>query len=266
LMARGIHTVMEKPMATDWNEGMRMATAARSSTATLAINWPVSWHPAFRLAQELAQKGAVGELLRFHYSNPASMGPLSYGKKPADDSYKARQWWYKQERGGGAMLDYCGYGCLLSRWFLGERALKAFGAKANMLSGFAQVEDYSTMTVRYSKAIALLEGSWATLSKGGIVTGPVLYGANGTIVSDRFDNGVKVWIKPHDIIAPVEHTAAALPADRANIALEMTHHLRTGEPLHPTLDLPLNLDALAALDAGIRSASSGKMETVYTED
>jgi hypothetical protein len=32
--------------------------------------------------------------------------------------------------------------------------------------------------------------------------------------------------------------------------------------VHPTLDVPLNLDAAAILDAGIRSAASRKMELV----
>jgi len=36
----------------------------------------------------------------------------------------------------------------------------------------------------------------------------------------------------------------------------------TGEPLHPLLDLPLNLATMAILDAGIRSARSGKTEPV----
>jgi predicted dehydrogenase len=266
LLARGIHTVVEKPMATDLQEGLRMARAAKSSQATLAINWPVTWHPAFRLAQELTQKGTVGDPLRFHYSNPESLGPYSHGKNPPDDDFKARQWWYQQERGGGSMLDYCGYGCTLSRWFLGERATKSFGVKANMLSSFSNVEDYSTMTICYSSAIAILEGSWATVSRGGIVTGPVIYGSEGTLISDRYSDTVKIYKTLHGKGADEEYKSTTLPEDRANIALELDYHIRTGEPLHPTLDLPVNLDALAALDAGIRSAQSGKMESVYIDE
>ena len=36
----------------------------------------------------------------------------------------------------------------------------------------------------------------------------------------------------------------------------------TGEPLHPTLDVAMNLEAMAILDAGVRSATSGKLELV----
>jgi len=53
-----------------------------------------------------------------------------------------------------------------------------------------------------------------------------------------------------------------LPAGRATIAEEFLHHLETGEPLHPTLDLPINLAAVAILDAGAQSAETGAAQPV----
>ena len=53
-----------------------------------------------------------------------------------------------------------------------------------------------------------------------------------------------------------------LPVGRETLGKEFIHHLDTGEPLHPTLDMEFNLEAMAILDAGIRSAASGKVELV----
>ena len=53
-----------------------------------------------------------------------------------------------------------------------------------------------------------------------------------------------------------------MPEGRTQIAQEYIHHLDTGEPLHPTLEMMFNLEAMAVLDAGVRSADSGKMEAV----
>ncbi|HUX86992.1 MAG TPA: hypothetical protein VMW65_08320, partial [Chloroflexota bacterium] len=53
-----------------------------------------------------------------------------------------------------------------------------------------------------------------------------------------------------------------LPVGRDTIAKEIIHHLETGEPVHPTLEAQFNLEAEAILDAGIRSAQSGKLEFV----
>jgi hypothetical protein len=40
------------------------------------------------------------------------------------------------------------------------------------------------------------------------------------------------------------------------------HHLETGEPLHETLQVAFNLDAMAILDAAIRSSETRCMESV----
>jgi hypothetical protein len=48
------------------------------------------------------------------------------------------------------------------------------------------------------------------------------------------------------------------------VAKEAIHHFETGEPLHPTLTVPINIDAMAILDAGIRSAASGKLEQCHS--
>jgi hypothetical protein len=37
----------------------------------------------------------------------------------------------------------------------------------------------------------------------------------------------------------------------------MLHHIETGAALHPTLDVPLNREAVAILEAGRRAAETG---------
>ena len=60
------------------------------------------------------------------------------------------------------------------------------------------------------------------------------------------------------------HKARPLHKARRNVAYEYIRHLETGRPLHPTLEMMLNLNAMAILDAGLRSAVTGKLETVDT--
>jgi hypothetical protein len=54
----------------------------------------------------------------------------------------------------------------------------------------------------------------------------------------------------------------SLPEGRQDVAQEYVHHLDTGDPLHPSLGLWFNVDVMAILDAGVRSAASAKLETV----
>ena len=56
-----------------------------------------------------------------------------------------------------------------------------------------------------------------------------------------------------------------MPKGRATLGEEVIHHLDTGDPIHPTLDLDLNMRAMGILDAGLRSCESGKLEPIYNE-
>ena len=134
----------------------------------------------------------------------------------------------------------------------------------NLNSSFTEADNFSAATLRYPSAIALLEGSWATYSSGTVPCGPIVFGDAGTIVTDRLSPVVDLYTKRHQKEPTKRLSAEPLPEHRANLALEVLHHLRTGDPLHETLDLPINLDAMAAMDAAIRSAASGRLAGTET--
>lgn len=257
IAAHGAHMITEKPMAASLSDGLRMARAARGAGVSLLINWPTTWSPAVRKAMELARAGAVGEIWELKWRNGASLGPMTYGDGMTDQE-KGAEWWHQSAPGGGALLDYCCYGACLSTWLFGN-AVAAQGMKANLRSPYGDAEDNAVITVRYPKSLAILEGTWSTFHSG-VPTGPIFYGSEGTIVVNR--GKVQVY-RDRKSAEPTEVCEGdPLPAGRESFAREMLHHLETGEPLHPTLDLPLNLAAMAVLDAGIRSAASGKLELV----
>ncbi len=254
----GCHVLVEKPMASDFAGALRMVRAARLAGVRLVVNWPSTWFPAVRKAQALVAEGAVGRVLKFKYRNGASLGPLAYGQQ-VTEAEKRAEWWHQAAAGGGAYLDYCCYGANLSRWFLGEPPLAAYGVQANLDSWYGDADDNGVVVARYPGAVAILEGSWTTLHVG-VTNGPLVFGTEGTLVVE----GHKVLVyrdKGHSEPTAV-YDELALPEGRTNIAEEMLHHLDTGEPLHPTLDLPVNVDAMALLDAGLRSAESGQLELV----
>jgi hypothetical protein len=83
------------------------------------------------------------------------------------------------------------------------------------------------------------------------------------LVCDGDEQAVYIYRKRGSV--PEVYEGGALPQGRDNIAKESIHHLDTGEPLHPTLDIPVNLKAMAILDAGIRSAASTQFELAKSE-
>ena len=267
IAARGIHMLTEKPMAATLSEALRMVRAAKANDVSLLVNWPTTWSPAVRKMKLVLDEGLIGNILEVKYRNGASMGPLAYGQE-ITDAEKGAEWWHQSEPGGGALLDYCCYGACLARWFIGESAVAAYGIKANLNSHYGDAEDNAIITVRFPGALAILEGSWTTWNVG-IPTGPIVYGTKGTLVagSRMNDDGRRVPVvevytsrgygKPDEVLE-----GDPLPEGRDTLAREFIYHLETGELPHPTMEMMQNLEAMAILDAGIRSAASGKLELV----
>ena len=259
ILRRGIHVVVEKPLAVSMGGALRITRASREGGAKVITNWPSAWYPSVRMAKVLVDSGEIGKLFKFYYRNQDSQGPFSYGQIMTDIE-KGREWWYQADMGGGAMLDYCCYGACMSCWFTGEAPQAAYGLKANFDSPYGSADDYASITVRFPGSVALLEGSWTTVS-GGVPNGPLLYGLKGTLVV-RLNGDVEVYKTRHSEKPDKIIKADPLPEGRETLAKETIHHLDTGEPLFPMLDSPLNMGAMSILDAGARSAKSGKIEII----
>jgi predicted dehydrogenase len=249
-----------------------MARAARAAGVTLSVNWPTTWSAPVRTAHRLVREGAIGQLWEVKW-RAGSMGPLSHGSThpgvggtavEMTEQEKGATWWHHAGTGGGALLDYCCYGACLSRWFVGQPAVAAYGLKANLLTPYGDADDNAVITVRFPQALAILEATWSCVDHG-VPTGPLLYGSTGTIVVERQGGKQVVTIRRGRGAEPEVVDLDPLPDGRETLGKEVMHHLETGEPLHETLQLDFNLDAMAILDAGIRSARSGQLELVNGE-
>ncbi len=265
---RKIHIVTEKPMAGRLEDALRMASAAKAAGVALAVNWPITWRPATRRVKQLLDAGAIGGILEIKWRNGPSLGPLAHGSTHpgatvvsglVSDAEKAMEWWHQADAGGGALLDYCCYGACLVSWFLEAAPTSVQCLKANLMSKFGTADDNAAMLLRFPSVIAILEASWTTFHNG-VAGGPIIYGTHGTIVVDGAD--ILLYCE-RGVNTPTRiEKGDPLPVGRATIAEELLHHLETGEKLHPTLDLPINLAAVAILDAGIRSAETGAAQPV----
>ncbi len=265
--AAGVHVCVEKPMAMSLAHALRMARACRAAGTTLLVNWPMTWSPAARQCKALIDDGIIGQVLEVK-TRLGHNGPLGAGVGHAGVSEVAgilsgpergATWWHQAAAGGGATLDFCSYGAMASRWFIGQQAVAAIGMKANLASQWGDADDNGAMLVRFPAAMALYEATWTTLDHGG-PRGPIVYGTAGTLI-------VEANAKPAVRLErgggqTTVYEAQPLPPGRANVAEEYIHHLETGEALHPTLDMDFNLEVMAILDAGLRSTESGRLETV----
>ena len=210
----------------------------------------------------------IGKVLEVKWRG-GHTGPLGAGAShtgvtqeaaPLNPTELAATWWHHDSTGGGAFLDFCCYGCMVSRWFVGQQALAAVGLRGNLNSQWADGDDNGAMLVRFPNAMGLFEASWTTFDHG-VPYGPIVYGQTGTLVIDTCD-GQRIVREEHGHGQTKIHPVTPLPPGRDQISKEFIHHLETNEPVHCTLDMLFNLECQAILDAGYRSTNSGKMETV----
>lgn len=262
---RGIGVCIEKPMAVTLSDGMKMYRASKTYGTLLMINWPITWNPGMQMIKSMIDEGRVGDVIQIK-TRMGHTGPLGPGAKhkgvtetaaPMTEVEKTRTWWHQTACGGGAMADYCCYGSVLSYWYAGEAAVAATGMRINSITLMGDAEDNAAMIVRFPNCYAVVEGTWTTYQH--TFESPIVYGTKGAIVGDYKTGRVRFFDTDGAVQEVVNNP---LPPQLKNVAAAYVHHRDTGEPLHYTLQPEFNLNALAILDAGVRSANSGKTELV----
>ena len=112
---RGIHVMVEKPLATTVQQAKRMAELAQKYHIMVLTNYETTWYPANHKAYDMIQKdGAVGKMSRINVYDGHS-GPVEIGCAP-----EFLEWLTDPvKNGGGAVIDFGCYGANLSTWLMG---------------------------------------------------------------------------------------------------------------------------------------------------
>jgi predicted dehydrogenase len=256
--ARGVHIMKEKPMAADLRIAEDMATTAARHGVRLMVNWPIAWQPALFHAKQLVDEGAIGTVWQVHYR-------AGHGGPPSDFASRgpiARVGWGwlidRERNGGGALIDFCSYGAVLSRWFMGQPTrVVALGGRYS--KNFFTVEDNAILVLGYPHGHSVCEGTW-TQPATAIPTPLMLYGTEGTLAVTSSSEIVLARRDPSDQrrqLDPTTITAPALPDYFASGPAYFVHELLTGEPFAGIVNAELARDATEILEAGFQSIAEG---------
>jgi predicted dehydrogenase len=244
--SRGLHVLVEKPMAADLDGASRMLEATRTHGVRLMINWPYAWWPALRHAVTVARDGLIGRIWHVRYRG-CHRGPENVGCSP-----EFTAWLFDHRRnGGGVLVDYCGYGANLAAVLLGEpRSVTGF--TATLTRRDFPVEDNATLIVRYPDAMATLEGSWSQI--GSFTTYvTVLHGTSGSLLVEPYAAGRLLHATvDHPDGVPLD--IPALPPEDAEPVAHFVSCLREGRPFHPLCDAVHGWQAQRILEAGAAAA------------
>ena len=138
---RGVNVSIEKPIAVNLEEAKRIKAAVDKYGIEAVVNWPVVWREYVHRMKNAIDGGIIGKPIKLRYIN-GHTGPLGKGAKhrgvsenaeEMTDEQRGKTWWHSLSHGGGVYLDISCYGCLFSKWLLGdgEKAAISYGANPN---------------------------------------------------------------------------------------------------------------------------------------
>ena len=266
---RGINVSIEKPIAMNLEEALKMQKIIKDAGIEAVVNWPVMWRPYVHKMQQALEKRIVGEPIKLHYMN-GHTGPLGKGAKhrgvaakaeEMTDEQRSKTWWHQEKLGGGVYLDISCYGAFFTKWLMGdgEESVLAYGANLN--TPFGDTADNFAAIVKYDGKMSVLEGTWTT-PRVMMPSGPTVLCKDGVITcTGGAENQPDV--KVYDIFGEeVPVPEFALSDDYKNMPWHYAAHVNEGKPIHEMLTFDKNVEIMAIMDALMKSSKSGKEEKI----
>ena len=157
--SRGIHVMVEKPLAFSLEDARRIEDLAKQHRIHVLTNYETTWYPSGYAAYELVHdKGAIGPIRKLIIRDG------HFGPKELDVAPEFLSWLTDpEENGGGALIDFGCYGANLATWLMGGALPQSVTAVTQQLKEdvtYAHVDDEATIILTYANAQAIIQGSW----------------------------------------------------------------------------------------------------------
>ncbi len=266
---RHVDVSIEKPVAMDLEGAKKIQRIVNAYGITAVVNWPVVWRSYVLRLKAALDAGIVGEPIKLRYIN-GHTGPLGKGARhrgvsanaeEMTDEMREKTWWHSLRYGGGVFLDICCYGCLFSRWLMGDNARSVLSYGTNLNTAIGDTEDNFAAIVKYDDRMSVLEGTWTT-PRAVIPSGPMVLCKDGVLVCTGGAEAAPD-VKAYDIYGnEIAVPEIEVGDEYKNMPWHYAHHVLTGAPIHEMLTLDRNVEIMAILDAAMKSSRNGVEATV----
>jgi len=245
---RGVHVMMEKPLAVSLEDALAIEKAAHLGKIQVLVNYETTWYRSNRAAYELVHEKALGDVRKVVIHDGHS-GPKEIGVGPEFLSWLTDP----TLNGGGALFDFGCYGADLMTWLMDGQRPDTVTAVTQRIKPeiYPRVDDEATIILTYPKAQAIVQASWNWPFDRKDME---VYGQTGYVITVKRDDvrvrrsgGAEEQIAAKPLPAPYDNSLSFL---RAVVLNGM-------KPDGPS-SLDTNLTVTEILDAARRSAASGK--------
>ena len=155
---RGIHVMVEKPLAVTKEQAERMMQLAKKNKIHLLTNYETSWYPTTEKTYQLVKdSGFVGKVSKavFHHGHE--------GPKKINVSKEFFDWLTDPvENGGGALIDFGCYGAnIMTSLMQNEQPVSVTAVTQHFQPDvYPKVDDEATIIVTYPSAQCIIQASW----------------------------------------------------------------------------------------------------------
>lgn len=155
---RGIHVMVEKPLATTVEDANRMAELAKRYKIHILTDYETSWYPSTAKAFELVNDSNFVGDIRKVVIHDGHQGPkeIGVGKEFLD--------WLTDPvlNGGGALIDFGCYGANLMTCLMKGEVPVSITAVTQQIKPdvYPKVEDEATVVLTYPSSQCIIQASW----------------------------------------------------------------------------------------------------------
>ena len=175
---RGIHVMVEKPLAVSLAHAREMATLADRHRIVLMVNYETTWYPTLYRAAETLHADSIGPLRKVVVRD-GHRGP-----KKIDVDPEFLEWLNDPvQNGAGALMDFGCYGANLMTYLMqGKRPTSVTAVTQHLQPrDYPKVDDEATIIVTYPDAQAIIQASWNwPISRKDME----IYGTRGYVMTD----------------------------------------------------------------------------------
>jgi predicted dehydrogenase len=249
---KGIHVMVEKPLAVSVDHANKMLALAKKYNIHLLTNYETTWYgsneKAFQLINTEKKVGDIRKIV-FHTGH---QGPIEIGcnKEFLD--------WLTDPvlNGGGAITDFGCYGANVATWMMKGETPETVSAVTQQIKPekYPKVDDEATIILTYKKAQVIIQASWNwPYSRKDME----VYGKDGFVFCK---DGTNMQVRESDQKETQSIAAEKLPADRSDPFAYLAQVIR-GTIKMNTYDLssPSNNEIVVKiLEAAKAAARTGK--------
>ncbi len=140
VLKRGIHVLVEKPIASTETGAKKMITLAKRSNSLLAVGHIERFNPGVKKMQELIKKGALGKIISIIAKR---VGPFAPRIKEA-----------------GVLIDLAVHDIDIISYLFGQKPSHVYVNGGNAIN--RKIEDYAEMFLKFGSSSGYIQVNWIT--------------------------------------------------------------------------------------------------------